>query len=62
MSDEPEACPCCNEHPGFEEVWDGAFQCQNCGTVIDADGNILEEGEEPNPYTEDDLFDDEDEQ
>jgi ribosomal protein L37AE/L43A len=59
MSGEPEECPLCNAHPSFEEVWDGAWQCQNCGTVIDVDGKILEEGEEPSPDTEEALFDDE---
>ena len=56
--DEPQSCPCCNVHPAFDEIADGQFECRNCGAVIRADGTVLEEGEEPSPDTEDDLWDD----
>lgn len=47
-------CPTCNAPPYFQEVWDNAFECQHCGTIIDRDGNIIKEGEEPSPETEED--------
>ena len=59
MNDGPEECPTCNDHPDFEEIAQGQYQCKNCGTVQDEKGNILEEGEESSPDTEDDLWDDE---
>ena len=57
MTDTPMDCPGCNDHPAFEEIADGEFQCKNCGTVQDEDGNILEEGEEGS--MEENLWDDE---
>jgi ribosomal protein L37AE/L43A len=57
MSEDPESCPCCNDHPAFEEIAEGEFQCANCNAVIRSDGTVIEEGEEPSPDTEDDLYD-----
>ena len=40
---EPEQCPCCNNHPSWEEVWHDVFQCENCGAIINTEGKIQKE-------------------
>ena len=40
---QPEQCPCCNDHPSWEEVAQDVFQCENCLAVIDSEGKILKE-------------------
>lgn len=42
---EPEQCPCCKDHPDWDEIADDLFQCRNCWAVIDSKGKIIEEPE-----------------
>ena len=55
--EEPQSCPCCNDHPAFDEIAEDRFECRNCGAIIDSNGTVYEEGDEPLPDTEDDIWD-----
>ena len=59
MSEEPESCPKCNNHPSWEEIYDGAFQCTTCQTIVNSEGVMIEEGEEPMDYGDGDKLYDE---
>ena len=58
---EPEQCPSCNDHPSWEEIADGLYQCNNCGVIVNSEGVIVDEADSShdNPFdeNEDELFD-----
>ncbi len=56
-TNEPEQCLCCNDHPSWEDIAEGLFECNNCGAHINSDGTIAKE---PDQFEEeDDLYDEE---
>lgn len=44
--EDPTQCPMCNNHPSWEEVADGLYECRNCGAHINSEGNIVREPED----------------